>query len=803
MTTRAQKQANRSHQPSARPLPASRNWRERLRGLGVEDVVRGLLLFFAATLPLYYDLAVPEVSGDVRWAATTVFAGLCALLLLGKAAWQGRGTLNLRQPAVMWCAAALAVWAAVSLPDAINWLRGIILIKALYAQLVLMACVYYVATPKFGRQLLWALVAPLFITSWVGIWQFHGLTQESFDAIVDGSLLFSVFKPLIWLGNGVCDIFISMLGMQDRAHGMVGFTSSYFMQSAVPGSTFANKNLAGSWTAMMLPLALYLLVTAKRWPGEAAASILLALGSLFLIYSRARASWVALFCGMVTMAALLVLVPGWRRAIARHLDWKHLLWLLLPLVVVLRWGGAVSPVTGAYAIDRTPSQQVAALASSSWDEIGGRLAYNLNSLAIIKDHPFNGVGLGSFYGIYPAYYDTLVVTPTNSYNVMARPQRTHTDLMQAFDEMGIPGGIFYAGVFVLGIAMAFRLGGMRAGGFGGKLVGAGMLSGILAMALFLEHQGMLALDQPWNWVLEIVLGGAIAGFLACALADWRVLRASKDAYDDIQLMGLMTGIGLLTIAINALMDFPMQLPTAPATAMFFIGVITMLYKRQYPAAVWGPKVELRTGRLGPLVLVAILGLSWLWAMWDAHKFRQGNILLKAAMVRIFSGVSDDTTLALINQAYKVYPYDPRIHEHMAVVYANYTGTMPIEDRIAKLEWILTMDPWGANHIINLAGQYLQFAQIKLAQGDTATAQAYLAKTEALYRRLQRVANGSSFTWGIGGMIRMLQGQDLEAASLFERALAVDPHYGPALAGMKILQARASATGVVSGASLSR
>lgn len=799
MTTRAQKQA-RTHTPNqagnTAPARARRGgWVAWVKGLGVDDAVRGLLLFFAATLPLYYDLAVPEVSGDVRWAATTVFAGLCALLLLGKALWQGEGKFNLRQPLVMWFAFGLAVWAALSLVDALNWLRGIILIKALYAQLVLMVCVYAVATPKFGRQLIWALVAPLFITSWIGIWQFHGLTQDSFAAVVDGSILFSLFKPLIWVGDSICNVLIWALGMNPQVHGMVGFTSNYFMQSAVPGSTFANKNLAGSWTAMMLPLALYLLVTAKRWPGAAAASVLLALGTLFLVYSRARASWVALFCGLMTLAALVILVPGWRRAVWRHLDWTHLLWLMLPVVVVLRWGSAVSPVQGAYAIDRTPAQQVAALAGSSWDEIGGRLAYNLNSLMITKDYWFNGVGLGSFYTIYPKYYDAVVVTPTNSYNVMARPQRTHTDMMQAFDEMGIPGGIFYAGLFIIGIAMALRLGSRRAGRFAGKLIGAGLTSGILAMALFLENQGMLALDAPWNWLLEALLGGVILGLLGWAATDMRALRKSADEYDDIQLMGLLTGIGLLTISVNALMDFPMQLPTAPATAMFFIGVITALYKRQYPAAVAGPKMQVDSNRVGPLLLLVVLGVSWVWAMWDAHKFREGNIILKAAMVRIFSGVNDDTTLALINKAYDVYPYDPRIHEHMAVVYANFAGSepLPIEERIAKLEWVLKGDPWGANHMINLAGQYLQLIQAKEAQGDLGAARLYLDKTEGLYERLQVVADSSFFTWGIGGMLRLLEGRNEDAASLFQRALAINPQYGPALAGMKILQSRVSGT----------
>jgi hypothetical protein len=662
--------------------------------------------------------------------------------------------------------------------------------------------VYHVATPAFGRRLLWALVLPLFVTSFVGIWQFHGFSDANFHAAVNASWLWWPFTPLIWLLDQFFWAISWLCGWGDRQLGMVGLSANYFMQSAVPGSTFANKNLAGSWTAMMLPIALYLLVTAKRWPAQALASVLLALGSVFLIYSRARASWIALFASMATLLALVVLVPAWRQAVLRHLDWTHLLWLMLPVAAVLRWGGDISPVNGAYAVDRTPAQQVAALAGSSWNEIGGRLAYNLNSLVITKDYWFNGVGLGSFYTIYPKYYDALVVTPTNSYNVMARPQRTHTDLMQAFDEMGIPGGLLFAGLFIGGIAMALRMAGNRAGALGGKLIGCGMLTMITALAAFLESQSMLALPGKWNLLLYAILISAILGLFASAVRDWLNVRKDTAPADDIQLMGLLAGIAVLTISINALMDFPMQLPTAPGAAMLLLGLITALYVRQRAAtpgaAKVGPRLVIDTNRLGPLLLTATLIVSWSWAMWDGYKFRQGNILLKAAMVRIFSSVNDDTTLALITQAYQTYPTDPRIHEHMGVVFANYNGSvaLPIEDKIDRLEWVLKGDPYGANHIINLAGQYLQLAEMKQQQRDETGRALALARTEELYARLQRVANFSHFTWGIGGLLRLMEGRNDEAASMFRRALAIEPTYGPAVSGLKVAVERGASPLIV-------
>ncbi|TKW61503.1 MAG: hypothetical protein DI628_02460 [Blastochloris viridis] len=864
MTSAKQKAAKAAAQASQAKTsvkvaePAASGW-------SVEGVVRLIILFFAATLPFYYDLGVPEVSGDIRWLATEFFAGVCAILLLSKALWTGDKVMSLRWPVVMWFGLGLAIWSAVSLIDALNPSRGIILIKALYAQLILMVVVYHVATPGFGRKLLWALALPMFGTSLVGVLQFHGMSDTGLQALMNESWLWVWLKPFVWVLNGLAGTIAEWVGWGERQLGFVGLITNTFLQSAVPGSTFANKNLAGSWTAMMLPIALYLLITAKRWPAQAVASILLAMGSVFLIYSRARASWVALFCALMTLGALLVLVPAWRKAIWSHLDKSHILWLLLPVVCLIRWGGDVSPINGGHAIDRTPAQQVEALTQSSWNEIGGRLAYNLNSLVIIKDYWFNGVGLGNFYTIYPPYYNELVVTPTNSYNVMARPQRTHTDMMQSFDEMGIPGGILYVGLFVSAISMALRMAGRRAGALGGYLIGAGMVGMMAGLTVFLEQQGMLALPGVWHWLLVtlqlIVLSGLGFGAIYHWLklrekGDWPVeaaffnlialggceailpillypsistfiliwvlriglaatsltfiilaiqqhlknpQKASTNAADDSQLLGLMTGIGVLTICINALFDFPMQLPTAPAAAMLMMGLISALYMRYYPQAVTAPlanclpeRVKVSRGviLLGVLVTLAASG----WAMWDGLKFRESNVLLKQGMIRIYSGLNDDATLEILQRAWDVYPYDQRIQEHLGVVYANYNGVMPLSlnERIAKLEWVLAGDPWGANHMINLSGLYLQQATQQRSVGNVEGALKSLTRADELFEKLKENADFSHYTWGIGGTLRNMQGRFGDAIWMFRRALAIEPSYTPALYG---LQMAVSASGL--------
>jgi hypothetical protein len=764
-----------------------------------------LLLLFAATLPLYFDLNVPEVSGDIRWMATSFFAGLVALILLAD---KLRGPTKLKLPPVgplqLWVAGGLAVWAAISMLDALNWMRGIILIKALYAQLILMVCVYWVAAPTagnegFARKLLWALAAPVGVTAFIGILQFHAFNQASFDAALAGTpyvLLSPLFSVLGWLLQGVQYITPQWPQTPNLVDQLVG----YFLQSAVPGGSFANKNLAGSYTAMMVPIMVYLVLSSRGWLQRILASALLTLATVFLVYARARASWLALMAATLVGLALILLVPSLRATVRGYLSRGTLLALLVP-VAFAGWHFADrSPITGAHGITSTPAEQMAGLVSASggWDEFGGRLAYNLNGLMITRDHWFNGVGLGSFMVIWPPYYNAIVTTPTNSYNVMARPQRTHSDPMQAFTEMGIPGGALYILLFTLCVGAGLRLLGKEAGALGGKLVGGGMLFTLLALITFLDVRNVLQFPTPWG---PIVMAGLALWLLYIAVRSWRrlqqVLALPTEPLAEWRVAGFFGAIGLLTICLNAFMDFPMQLPTAPAAAALLMGLLLALHGTLFPTAWrmgWAKKAVSLPRKPTLVAAMLVLAAAWGWALYDAYKFKQGNTLLKLGMMRLYAGVSDDTTLQILEEANKVYALDPRIHEHLGVVYANYNGSLPIDTatRIAKLEWVLQGDIWAANQLINLAGQYIAYIEQLRAQGQVAAAQAVLVKLQAIIPKLMKVADFSHFAWGIAGITELLSGRPAEAVPLLQRALTIDPSYAPA---RNALQIATSMTGV--------
>ncbi len=750
-----------------------------------DTLVRGLLLLFAITLPFVYDLSVPEVAGDIRWSYTHLIAGICGLILLGQRITSGKSLWSGRMPLLGWLAVAYVLWDVISMVDALNVYRAYPLIKAISSQVLVGFCVAAVWTPRFGRQMVWAITLPVFFVAFLGTSQFFGWSDASFAATVLPS----------WLGWA-------------WPGGIIDPLMAFYQQSAIPGASFANKNLAGSWTGMMIPLIGYLLLTSRTRFAQGVASLLLAAGVLFLIYSRARATWVSVVLGAAVLLGAVIVSPTWRALMLAHLrnlavradkrrtDWARLA-MILPAILVACWQFNVISPLDAHGINNTPGAQVDSLAEANWNDIGGRLAYNLNSIDIVKDYWFNGVGLGSFYVVYPAYNSAIVPTPTNSYSVMARPQRSHSDMVQAFDEAGIPGGLLFVSLFAVSFLMAFGLATRRSGAMALTIAGLGYVSMLVGICLLVMKSGIVPHTGLALGVFG-VMGAALLALLArMALKERHELASDKALLEmdrDEPLFGLFAGTALVTIFTNCLMDFPFQLPTAPAVVALLMGGIAWDYGRRHPGALtFGFRRSVDFGRAGLIamwvLLAALLGIY----LRDDIRFRESNQLLKTGMIRIMLGITDDETLRVLTQANTVYPYDPRIHEHLAVTYANYQGTqqIPIEERIEKIESFLKGDQWGANHLINLCGQYLLLADIHMQRGNVAVAKAALARVHELEERLKLSAGSSFYLYGIMGMAATLEQRYPDATLAFEQALRIEPNYGPARNGLERLQAIAA------------
>ena len=641
------------------------------RGDGrIVEAVRWLLLLFAASLPFLYDPAVVEVAADLRASALHFTAGLAGVLLTVRALLRG-GPRVQRIPAIAALSAAFLIAAAAGVALSADPLLGIAPLKTLISLMVLSAATARVWDDTFARRLLWALALPLVFLAPLGAAQYLEGSQPRLEP-VPSTGLGSLTGGLAWL-------------------------LQHYQQTAPPGTTFTNKNLAASWAGMLVPIVLALVLTSRHTAARVGAAALLVLALSLIVLCHARATWVALSVAIV----------GFAIACRPTIVGKLISLRVAVLVAMLAVGG--------YLLDRQLGLvNLAVNAQATRDLFESRLAYNLNGLAMVRDHPIAGVGLGNFHTTYPQYHDAVIATPRYAYDLFLRPQHAHNDILQAFIENGLLGGALFVAILCCAIVYAIKVG-----------------------------------ARPAN------------------PRDRRTL---------------LLGMSLLTLLVNALADFPLQLPTAPSIAALLVGGIVSEYLAQAPPAgrVCWPMPTLAT-----VGLLAMLAGAWALSLVDDWRLRQANVLLKQFVVRLRGGPVDDQALALIEAAGRTYPYDARVANFTGVAYA--LASVPADLRIEKIEAAVSRDPWGPSLLVALANRYLEVGGFEPppTRLDRETA---LRRAEAIWGRLRRVAGFSPVTDAIGGNLALFRADLCGAELLFRRALEKDPGATAAASGLATIAA---------------
>lgn len=684
---------------------------------------RLLISLTIIALPLLYDPEVAEVAGDPRWYWQHITA-VILITLFFLARTTVKEEFSLRWPIICWLVLGLAITAIISIFDAVNYWRSVWFLKHFLAYCVLFGFAFHLRSEQWFRTLPWLLILTIPFNSVLGILQFFAASDAK---------IATLFWP--WM-------FIAPLGIVD-------FLTETFRQAAPPAGTFANKNLIASWLVFVLPLAAGLFFTARTRAGAGWAGVCFSLGLLLLLYTRSRASWLAFTAALVFFTLWLLFHKPLRIELLKTLNWKRMGVFAVAIACVVWAGQFTSPITTSHSITRPISEQVGTLISSFHTmmfkdlltskqtlqsserketevvhhDFGPRLSYNLNGLAMVRDNPLTGVGIGSFHAAFPLYFKAIYPTPDLGYNINARPDRTENDLMEAFVSTGILGGLFHLGAIGMLLVMLWQLGAMTTNK-GQKSLGA--------MPLFI----------------------ATASFGLC---------------------------------VNALMDFPFQMPTAPGHFFILMGAVTGIYLLR-KGDTTRVKLSIRSTFLLPRPVAAVLTLAALagtvWVVHDTYQRREGDKHLKFAMSYVMAGYFGDETLTAIDKSNAIYPHNTRMHEFRGVIYANYVGTkeLSFEQRLAAVEDSLTHDPYTPNNLINLGGIYVRLAQRYGKLGQLDRMEDYIDKVLNTYNRLLKTADFAPQTWALGGYYYLLKNQPEVALTYFNKALKIEPSYSSATEG---------------------
>lgn len=445
-------------------------------------------------LPIAYDFYVPEVAGDLRWYMMhSVGLALCVLFFIyqiERYKTQRTMQLSIQLPFTSWMVIITVLFGFLtltwgeSLPS--NWW----FLKHLMGYALIFAFALQARHLQWYNNLFWLLAASVSFNAILGIMQFFALT----DADIIGAFPFM---------QSLAETFPSLQSWR-----ILGF----FQQSAPPAGAFANKNLAASFMVMTIPLMAYLMLNSKNNLKLVLSTTALTLACVFLLYTRSRGSWVSACTALAFAAIWLCLHKPLRSALIEKVTLKKGVAFLISIAILL-WSasfqsGFAKKGQQFHSMSTTVTEQFSSIKDIEKGELATRIAYNINGVDILKDHPF-GIGLGGFHTIYPAYFKSSMVTPKPGYNLQARPRRMHNDMFQMFIELGVIGGLAHLLIFLSPIFMAWRIQKNEAAPNNAKMLSFFALVGIGGMCV--NSLGDFPLQMPTAPGVLWLLVGVVTG----------------------------------------------------------------------------------------------------------------------------------------------------------------------------------------------------------------------------------------------------------------------------------------------------
>lgn len=665
---------------------------------------RLVLTLFVLAIPFVYDAGVAEVAGDPRWTlnhAIVMFLGIIFLFKLLVANPTAR--ITAKQPLINWLMIGLMVWVLVSGIDTINPFRSWWYIKHYIGFIGLFFLISHLWEPRWSRALLWAMVIPVIFNSFLGIIQF--LDIKDIDI---------AHRFWFWPQSGVIDSL-----------------TDFYKQAAPPAGTFANKNLLASWLVLTLPVAAYLFLTSRSLMAKCCGWLAFTLGLVLMAYTRTRASWAGLIFSIICFVIWIIIQKDARKSLSSTLTKANVIGVVACIAVFSGMIQLNSPLKGFHSIGRPISEQFSTIKQWSPNEFGARMSYNLNGLKIVQDYWFNGVGIGAFHTIYPLYHDAVTPTPPVGYNVTARPQRAHNDVMEAFITLGIPGGLLYCAIFIMGITMCWKL--MKVYSQLKKPDPLPLFLGVGLLGFGLNCMGDFPLQMPTAPIILMVILAIITG-------------AYKQAYPHNVLTFIKPfQLNKYIILVMILLTCAMSLFIVVDDARRRAGDIIL---KKAMASVLGGDLSVRVK-------------EYIDASYEAYPWNERTEEYRAV---IYANVVPD-------------------------------NIVPLDERIAVIESVLRYDPYAANHTINLANQYFKKADRAKRLGNNQMVPEYISRIEDLGKKLQITAPFSAHTYTIQAMPYVLRDMPYEAIALYDKALSIDPDFAPAVNLKKLLKDRLAAQAV--------
>ena len=220
-------------------------------------------------------------------------------------------------------------------------------------------------------------------------------------------------------------------------------------------STLGNPNVLAAFLVMVVGLAAGWSLGFQQRKQRLSLFMLSVLAIVCILLTYSRGAWLALGIMALLMAAL------WR-----HWNWKH--FLAGSLITAVLWVAAQESFM-------TRLLSIRSMFNSADSSVALRWALWESTLAMIQEHPWLGLGWGSYRFVYPEY-DFFVQ------NESVIIYHGHNTLLSLAAEIGIPGMLCFAVVWGMAVVQAWMA--MKNAARSAKGFYLGIVLSLLGMAAF-------------------------------------------------------------------------------------------------------------------------------------------------------------------------------------------------------------------------------------------------------------------------------------------------------------------------------
>ena len=434
---------------------------------------------------------------------------------------------------------------------------------------------------------------------------------------------------------------IALLGI-----GQVLFGIDWVQQHIVPAATFSNKNMAGQYGLLTLPLAMVFFLEAKERPAYWFYAIASSLIISYMFYTRSRAVWVS---GIVTTVMFFGLLFYWRYIQGYKLI--HSVEKIVAIVVAICLSIVMFSFTPkTFGFEKEVERASIGTTDATYHKESGleiakavikggsntadiRSTIWLNSIPMFVDHFFLGVGFGNWitqYSRYQAWYKQDSKLLKNQFHANA-----HNDYVEFICEFGIVGILLFIWVMV----------------------------GLFRVMV-------------------------------------KVLSNKKESTFSILALGPVTA--LLAIGIDANFSFPLKQPVPIMIVFVYISMLCCIYCIRQGEGWWhvvtlpAKLYTQASAVVFTLITTVLLNLQYQWY--------QSELQYRIAVTSLKSDApgAAKRTIQAARQAYKYNPFRTRLLwlEGTSLLKLN-----SVEEGLAKLEQALDAYPYSDSTIVNLVSSY--------------------------------------------------------------------------------------------------